>query len=35
MAIVGICAVISLVAGSIYGTTELFSRNIASILKGC
>jgi hypothetical protein len=33
--IVTICAVVSLVAGAKFGTTTLFSRNIASILKGC
>jgi hypothetical protein len=33
--VVCVCALLSLVAGSKYGTSELFSRNIASILKGC
>lgn len=35
MVVVGICALASLGAGAKYGTTELFRRNIASILKGC
>lgn len=35
MIIVGCCALISLAVGSRYGTSDLFSRNIASILKGC
>ena len=35
MVVVGICALLSLIAGAKYGTSELFSRNIASILKGC
>jgi predicted lysophospholipase L1 biosynthesis ABC-type transport system permease subunit len=35
MAIVGACALTSLAFGSKFGTSELFSRNIASILKGC
>lgn len=33
--IVAICAILSLAAGAKFGTTALFSRNIASILKGC
>jgi hypothetical protein len=33
--VVTVCAVVSLVAGAKFGTTALFSRNIASILKGC
>lgn len=32
--IVGICAVMSLIAGGKFGTSALFQRNIASILKG-
>lgn len=35
MVAVGLCALTSLALGSNYGTAELFSRNIASILKGC
>ena len=35
MVVVGICALMSLGAGAKYGTSELFRRNIASILKGC
>lgn len=34
MNVVGICAICSLVFGAKYGTSALFSRNIASILKG-
>lgn len=34
MGIVGFCAVASLLLGAKYGTSALFSRNIASILKG-
>ena len=35
IAIVNVCAIVSLVAGAKFGTKTLFSRNIASILKGC
>jgi len=35
MGIVGVCAILSLAAGAKFGTSALFSRNIASILKGC
>jgi len=34
MVVVGFCAILSLIMGAKYGTYELFSRNIASILKG-
>lgn len=34
MVVVGLCAILSLIFGAKYGTHELFSRNIASILKG-
>jgi hypothetical protein len=34
MVVVGICAILSLILGAKYGTSALFSRNIASILKG-
>lgn len=34
MGVVGFCALISLVVGAKFGTTVLFKRNIASILKG-
>lgn len=35
MSVVAVCAVCSLAAGAKFGTSALFSRNIASILKGC
>ena len=35
MWVVGGCAILSLMAGAKFGTSALFSRNIASILKGC
>lgn len=35
MAVVAICAMLSLMFGARFGTRALFSRNIASILKGC
>ena len=35
MWVVGVCAILSLMAGAKFGTSALFSRNIASILKGC
>jgi putative ABC transport system permease protein len=34
MLVVGFCALLSLVFGAKFGTTALFKRNIASILKG-
>ena len=34
MIVVGVCAILSLILGAKYGTSALFSRNIASILKG-
>jgi hypothetical protein len=34
MIVVGLCALVSLIFGANYGTSSLFSRNIASILKG-
>jgi predicted lysophospholipase L1 biosynthesis ABC-type transport system permease subunit len=35
MIVVAGCAISSLAAGAKFGTSSLFSRNIASILKGC
>ena len=35
MAVVFVYGMLSLALGAKYGTSELFSRNIASILKGC
>lgn len=35
MGIVFVCGMLSLMIGARYGTVELFTRSIASILKGC